>query len=169
MVDVGAVYDGPKLRFDHHQREFNNTFPNHNTKLSSAGLVYLHFGKQVISQVTGLDENSDEVSVLWDKLYDDLIEAFDANDNGIDLYDPSTLKSAGLEKRFENRGFSIASVVNRLNWHHGDAEAEKAKSKEELQAEEDDRFEKASQFTGEQFVGTSITIFKLDVTDNCVS
>ncbi|KAF2100826.1 MYG1 protein-like protein [Rhizodiscina lignyota] len=152
VVDVGAEYDSGKLRFDHHQREFNSIFPNRSTKLSSAGLVYLHFGKQVISQITGLDEQSNDVSVLWDKLYESLIEAFDANDNGIDVYDPSALKSAGLEKRFENRGFSIASVVNRYNWHHGEEEAEKAKSKEQLQQEEDERFEKASQFTGEQFI-----------------
>ena len=46
VVDVGAVYDPSKNMFDHHQRTFaaSNVFPGHNIKLSSAGLVYKHFG-----------------------------------------------------------------------------------------------------------------------------
>ena len=41
VVDVGAVYDHAKLRYDHHQREFTETFgEGYNTKLSSAGLIY---------------------------------------------------------------------------------------------------------------------------------
>ena len=41
VVDVGAVYDVEKKRFDHHQRGFEEVF-GHGfvTKLSSAGLVY---------------------------------------------------------------------------------------------------------------------------------
>lgn len=41
VVDVGAVYDESKQRFDHHQRGFEEVF-GHSfvTKLSSAGLVY---------------------------------------------------------------------------------------------------------------------------------
>jgi uncharacterized UPF0160 family protein len=41
VVDVGAVYDETKQRFDHHQRGFVHVFEHgFNTKLSSAGLVY---------------------------------------------------------------------------------------------------------------------------------
>ena len=41
VVDVGAVYDSEKMLFDHHQREFAETFSeSHSIKLSSAGLVY---------------------------------------------------------------------------------------------------------------------------------
>jgi uncharacterized UPF0160 family protein len=41
VVDVGAVYDPVKLRFDHHQRGFTETFGHgFETKLSSAGLIY---------------------------------------------------------------------------------------------------------------------------------
>jgi uncharacterized UPF0160 family protein len=41
VVDVGAVYDESKLRFDHHQRGFTEVFGHgFSTKLSSAGLVY---------------------------------------------------------------------------------------------------------------------------------
>jgi uncharacterized UPF0160 family protein len=41
VVDVGAVYDESKQRFDHHQRGFQEVLGHgFNTKLSSAGLVY---------------------------------------------------------------------------------------------------------------------------------
>jgi uncharacterized UPF0160 family protein len=45
VVDVGGKYDPPRL-LDHHQIEFQipqNTYPNYNIILSSAGLVYLHY------------------------------------------------------------------------------------------------------------------------------
>lgn len=41
VVDVGAVYDHEKKRYDHHQRGFEEVLGlGFNTKLSSAGLVY---------------------------------------------------------------------------------------------------------------------------------
>lgn len=41
VVDVGAVYDESKKRFDHHQRGFGEVFGyGFTTKLSSAGLIY---------------------------------------------------------------------------------------------------------------------------------
>jgi len=153
VVDVGGIYDDKLNRFDHHQREFTTTFPGHNTKLSSAGLVYMHLGKSVIAQQTGLAETSEEVGILYEKLYDDFIEAFDANDNGVSAYDTGKLQEVGITKKFNDRGFSIASVVNRFNYHHDDQVAKTAedKSPEQQQKEEDDRFLLASAFTGSQF------------------
>lgn len=161
VVDVGGEYDASRNRFDHHQREFTTTFPGHSTRLSSAGLVYMHFGKQIIAQKTGLPEGSEDVAVLYEKLYTDFIEAFDANDNGVSAYDTKALLAAGLTKRFEDRGFSIASVVNRYNYQHPRPAADAAPaSQEQQQAEEDARFLRASAFTGEQFV--------LELTDKAV-
>lgn len=41
VVDVGGIYDDSKLRYDHHQRGFQEVFGHgFSTKLSSAGLVY---------------------------------------------------------------------------------------------------------------------------------
>jgi hypothetical protein len=176
VVDVGGVYDHAAKRYDHHQREFTTTFPNHTTKLSSAGLVYMHYAKDIICACTGLQQDSSDVELLYQKLYDDFIEAFDANDNGVSAYDPNALRKAGIEKSFSDRGFSIASVVNRLNYSHPSplalakhslsteavtlqggisvpltADAE-SKSPEAAQSEEDERFLKASQFCGDQFV-----------------
>ncbi|CAI6338734.1 unnamed protein product [Periconia digitata] len=150
VVDVGAVYDDAQKRYDHHQREFTTTFPGHSTKLSSAGLVYMHFGRDIISTVTGLAPGSD-LDLLYEKIYTDFIEAFDANDNGVSAVAPKDLTAAGLAKKFEDRGFSIASVVNRYNYSSSKG-ADFGKSKEELQVEEDARFAKASTFVGEQFV-----------------
>ncbi|KAF1955615.1 metal-dependent protein hydrolase [Byssothecium circinans] len=150
VVDVGAVYDDAAKRYDHHQREFTTTFPGHNTKLSSAGLVYMHFGKDIIATVTGLSPGAD-LDLLYEKIYTDFIEAFDANDNGVNVIAPQDLQKAGLEKKFEDRGFSIASVVNRYNYSP-DKAADLGKSEEEKQAEEDKRFAKASSFVGEQFL-----------------
>jgi uncharacterized UPF0160 family protein len=149
VVDVGGEHDPSRNRFDHHQRGFNVTFPGRNTKLSAAGLVYLHLGRAIIAQVTGLAEDKAETVVLHEQLYADLIEAFDANDNGIDVYDSSELEVAGIKPRFDNVGFSLASVVKRYNYDHDD---ESALSAEEKQVKEDERFERASAFVGSQFL-----------------
>lgn len=152
VVDVGGQYDSAINRFDHHQREFTTTFPGHQTKLSSAGLVFMHLGRAIIAQQTGLPESSPENTQLYQKLYDDFIEAFDANDNGISTYDTAKLTESGVAKRFNDRGFSIASVVNRFNYHHEVAGKEEKKSAEQEKDEEDARFLKASTFTGGQFI-----------------
>ena len=136
------------MLFDHHQREFNTVFPGRNTKLSSAGLIYMHFGKDIIAQVTGLSKEDEDMEVLYKKLYECFIEAFDANDNGISSYDTAQLLKSGIEKRFDDSGYSLASVVNRYNRHYED---DAGKSPEQLQYEEDQRFLKASEFVGSQF------------------
>ena len=176
VVDVGGVYDDSARRYDHHQREFNTAFPSHHTKLSSAGLVYMHYGKDIIAKCTGLPHDSPDLELLYEKLYDDFVEAFDANDNGVSVYDPSAVRKAGLEKKFQDRGYSIGSVVNRFNYAHPSGvalakssvsahnvsveggvsipstELSAGTSPEEKQAEEDERFLKASHFVGEQFL-----------------
>jgi uncharacterized UPF0160 family protein len=151
VVDVGGVYDDQQKRYDHHQRGFEEVFsPDHTTKLSSAGLVYKHFGRAIIAAQTQLDAESEDAALLYTKIYDDLIEAFDANDNGISAYDTGLLTKASIQKRFEDRGFSLASVVNRYN--HAFEQAAETDSKEVAQQKEDARFQHASAFVGQQFV-----------------
>lgn len=87
VVDVGAEYDPDRLRFDHHQREFETTFsPEKSIKLSSAGLVYKHFGKDVLRSVTGCADDA-TIDVLYPRVYDSFIEAIDGNDNGVNPTD----------------------------------------------------------------------------------
>ncbi|KAJ5808901.1 Metal-dependent protein hydrolase [Penicillium riverlandense] len=115
VVDVGGVYDPASNRYDHHQRTFTTTFPQHATKLSSAGLVYMHFGRAIIAQHMSLPQDHADVDLLYEKLYTDFIEAIDANDNGVSVYDPTAVAAARLEKRFKDGGVTLASIVNDLN------------------------------------------------------
>ncbi|KAH0472323.1 MAG: hypothetical protein KVP17_001135 [Porospora cf. gigantea B] len=88
LVDVGAAYDPDRKRFDHHQRSFVTQFPKDRpvTKLSSAGLIWLHMGKQILTEYFGVDEKS--VDQVWRKAYDDFFESIDAIDNGVNVGDP---------------------------------------------------------------------------------
>ncbi|KAI1389524.1 metal-dependent protein hydrolase [Hypoxylon trugodes] len=148
VVDVGGEYDASRNRYDHHQRTFDTTFPGRPTKLSSAGLVFLHFGKPIIAQKIQKPEDSDEVGVLWNKLYESFVEALDAHDNGISAYDPAALEAAGIEKRFSTGAFGLGAVVGRLNPNWNDPIPS---DPVEAQAEEDKKFLKASARIGEEF------------------
>lgn len=105
IVDVGGVLDVDKLRLDHHQRSFNQTIhdyhpklrttnPNKPPRLSSSGLVYAVFGKQVIMHKTGLgDQTYDKLSAddkqkvdaIYERAYTEFFEEIDAIDNGVEV------------------------------------------------------------------------------------
>ncbi|KAI0438871.1 metal-dependent protein hydrolase [Xylaria telfairii] len=148
VVDVGGEYDPAVHRYDHHQRSFTKTFPGRPTKLSSAGLVYLHFGKDLVAQELDQSDDSEDVGVVWEKIYESFIEALDAHDNGISAYDPDALAAAGIEKRFSNGDFGLGAVVGRLNANWNDP---KPSDPAEAQAAEDARFEMASRRIGREF------------------
>lgn len=146
VVDVGGEYDASANRYDHHQRTFATTFPGRDTKLSSAGLVYMHFGKDIISN-RGASEAS-TVELLYKKVYESFVEALDAHDNGISVYDPAAIAGAGIEKKFSEGGFSLGAMVGRLNPNWNDPTPS---DPVEAQAQEDARFVTASQRIGEEF------------------
>lgn len=109
VVDVGGQYDGGVKWFDHHQRGFNETFSaNFQTKLSSAGLIYKHFGKDIIREVLKLS-NANDVETLYLKVYKEFVEAIDANDNGINNY------AADAEKKFNDKNLGLPALVSHLN------------------------------------------------------
>lgn len=90
VVDVGAVYDPARNRFDHHQSTFNTTlvdlFPTKkfgNVKLSSAGLIYAHFGHEIIGQLCGWKEDDSKTDKIFDMVYQDFVKEIDAIDNGM--------------------------------------------------------------------------------------
>mmetsp|Transcript_5140 Transcript_5140/g.11186 ORF Transcript_5140/g.11186 Transcript_5140/m.11186 type:complete len:387 (+) Transcript_5140:10-1170(+) len=90
VIDVGGVYDESTLRFDHHQRGFDQVLGyGYNTKLSSAGLVYKHFGREVIANILGLPLDHPDLEVVYLQVYKNFIEAVDAVDNGINQWDSS--------------------------------------------------------------------------------
>ncbi len=127
VVDVGAIYDEAKQRFDHHQRGFTEVFGHgFTTKLSSAGLVYKHFGKEVISNRTQVALDDPKIQTLWLKMYEvclsrfglyithprilqEFVEAIDGGDNGIPRY-PEDIKPA-----YKSGGTSLPSRVAALN------------------------------------------------------
>lgn len=103
VVDVGATYEPATHRYDHHQRGFDQTLTTPGkewaTKLSSAGLVYKHFGADVIAAIVGdagLPALSDEdAAAVYAKVYESFIEAVDAVDNGIPQYVSAPCSSCG--------------------------------------------------------------------------
>ncbi|KAI9827024.1 MAG: hypothetical protein M1826_006503 [Phylliscum demangeonii] len=150
VVDVGGEYDPARHRYDHHQRSFSTTFSAQRaTKLSSAGLVWLHFGRALVAaEAEGGAEDDADVELLWRKLYDEFIEAIDATDNGISLYDPAALAAAGIERRFNAGPVTISALVGNLNPAWNEA---KASDPDAAQAAEDARFLEASAYIGDAF------------------
>ncbi|KAI0274668.1 metal-dependent protein hydrolase [Gloeopeniophorella convolvens] len=137
VVDVGAVYDESKQRFDHHQRGFEEVFGHgFATKLSSAGLIYKHFGKEIIANQLQLAQDDSKVDSLWLKLYREFIEGIDGIDNGVSQY-PND-----IQPKYRNRT-DLSSRVGWLNpaWNEPfDSQTVDA------------QFAKASQLTGEEFL-----------------
>lgn len=104
IVDVGGELDIEKLRLDHHQRSFNQTIkdyhpnlkttnPNKPVRLSSSGLVYALFGKDLITKLLDLgtsynelnDETKSMVDATFGKAYTEFFEEIDAIDNGVEI------------------------------------------------------------------------------------
>ena len=123
----------------------------------------MHFGKPIIAQRTSLPESSPEVSLLHKKLYADFVEALDANDNGISVYDPT--ETTHIQKRFNDHGVTLGSLVNDLNNDYSEntsplntssrssnTNSVPRKTPEQLQSEEDTRFLSASHLMGTSFL-----------------
>ncbi|KAK3730854.1 hypothetical protein QZH41_009970 [Actinostola sp. cb2023] len=94
VVDVGGVYEPDKHRYDHHQRSFTGNMQSltdsrkpWTTKLSSAGLVYLHFGHRVLGEIMSLPVNDLITDKIYDNVYTNFIEEVDAIDNGVNQTD----------------------------------------------------------------------------------
>lgn len=104
VVDVGGEFDVDKLRLDHHQRSFTKTMldfhpnlkttnPNKPARLSSSGLVYAFFGKDLIAKLLDLGSTYDNlkneekrmVDAIFDKAYIEFFEEIDAIDNGVEV------------------------------------------------------------------------------------
>jgi len=93
VVDVGGVFDREKHRYDHHQKTFSHSMNSLDakkkwvTKLSSAGLVYCFFGREIIAHVLGAKVDDGLVEKVFDKVYENFVEEIDAIDNGISTHD----------------------------------------------------------------------------------
>ncbi|XP_020084549.1 UPF0160 protein MYG1, mitochondrial-like isoform X3 [Ananas comosus] len=140
VLDVGGVYDPSRDRYDHHQKGFTEVFGHgFNTKLSSAGLVYKHYGKEIIAKELERGEDHQDVQRLYIAVYKSFIEAIDAIDNGISQYDtdqpPKYINNTDLSSRVERLN---------LDWTDPDQSPEK----------ENAAFHQAMLLTGSEFLGS---------------
>ncbi|XP_034245446.1 UPF0160 protein MYG1, mitochondrial [Thrips palmi] len=140
VVDVGGKYDPSNHRYDHHQREFQETASSlmpgkpWNIRLSSAGLVYCHFGREVIKQLVPDLKTDKDVEPIFNYVYERFVQEIDAIDNGVPMFEG--------EPRYRISS-NLSSRVGYLNppWN---APPEDPKSM--------DRFEKATKLVGSEFV-----------------
>eukprot|EP00239_Pterosperma_sp_CCMP1384_P004963 CAMPEP_0197844618 /NCGR_PEP_ID=MMETSP1438-20131217/1619_1 /TAXON_ID=1461541 /ORGANISM="Pterosperma sp., Strain CCMP1384" /LENGTH=355 /DNA_ID=CAMNT_0043455531 /DNA_START=107 /DNA_END=1177 /DNA_ORIENTATION=- len=147
VIDVGGTYDPQALRFDHHQRGFFETFDGEKgvatkaeeatgkfkTKLSACGLVYKHFGREILQSLYPALQGP-RLEAVYVKLYKDMVEGLDAIDNGIEV---------ASEPRYRE-GTGLSARIGRMNsrWNGPDEDS----------AMEDKRFEAASQLAGQEFM-----------------
>lgn len=147
VLDVGGVYDHSILRYDHHQRNYDEYFtPGRCTKLSAAGLIYRHYGKDVLTTYYP-DLANDDLDWAYNKVYDTLLEALDAIDTGVEPADSMLYKDGtGLSRR-----------VGRLNprWNELDDNGEPPNV--------DQRFLTASDMCGEDFISVMVQVVESDL------
>ncbi|KAF3434203.1 hypothetical protein FNV43_RR25306 [Rhamnella rubrinervis] len=140
VLDVGGVYDPSWHRYDHHQKGFDEVFGHgFSTKLSSAGLVYKHFGKEIIAKELQVDEGHPDVHRLFLAIYKSFMEAIDAIDNGINQYDTDQ------PARYVNNTH-LSARVGRLNldWIDPDQSPER----------ENEAFRQAMALAGSEFLNS---------------
>lgn len=87
VIDIGKIYDPKQLRYDHHQTNFNEYYDKRSfTKMSSAGLIFKHYGKEIVGKMINDDNNLlkiHDLNPFLSTLYHEIFEEVDAVDNGI--------------------------------------------------------------------------------------
>ncbi|OAD57429.1 UPF0160 protein MYG1, mitochondrial [Eufriesea mexicana] len=139
VVDVGAEYDPSKHRYDHHMKNFVESLstvikkPGYDSqiKLSSAGLIYCHFGHEIIKEVVPQASDND-VELIFKQVYNTLIKEVDGIDNGIPMFEEEPVYSIVTD---------LSSRVKFLNLAWNDKNADV-----------NEQFLKAVKLTGEEFL-----------------
>ncbi|XWS48747.1 hypothetical protein CRYUN_Cryun13aG0102800 [Craigia yunnanensis] len=150
VLDVGGVYDPNHDRYDHHQKGFEEVFGHgFNTKLSSAGLVYKHFGKEIIAKELQLGEDHPDVHRLFLAIYKSFMEAgMDRiNTIGVLLSPWFSFSYASFDTdkppRYVNNTH-LSSRVGRLNLDWTDPD--------QLPEKENEAFQQAMALAGSEFL-----------------
>lgn len=160
VIDVGGVYDDTRKRYDHHQRGYDERFDEGKTnigdgvsprctKLSASGLVYRHYGRDVI-QVYYPGLSPTNLELVYVKMYDTLMEALDAVDTGVEMVPD------GVELVYKD-STGLPSRVGRLNprWNEVDADGKVP--------DPDVRFSQAVKICGDEFVAVLTKIVESDL------
>jgi uncharacterized UPF0160 family protein len=95
LVDVGGVYEHENCIYDHHFR--NGPTYNDGLKMSSIGLIWKHYGREICQSQT-----------LADRVCQKIIRTLDAHDNGLTL----TQKIEGIPNVNE---VSISTIISAMN------------------------------------------------------
>jgi len=123
ILDVGDEYDPKRHRYDHHQKGFMDVVPGFNTKLSSSGLIYKHFGTEILVNAVDhlfgegkvlnpeyrVELTLDDSRLLFTRMYTDFFEYLDAVDNGISVLPPE------VKPRYKNMTNHLVGRIGRLN------------------------------------------------------
>ncbi|XKL64195.1 hypothetical protein PGB90_004281 [Kerria lacca] len=138
VIDVGGVYDPEQHRYDHHQKSFEHTMSSvsdeikGNIRLSSAGLIYHHFGKDILKKILNTTEES-ILSYIYKSMYNNFIKEIDGIDNGIPAFSTEPLYNICTH---------LSARVQRLNkpWYENENWDEKV------------QFQKAIDIVGNEFI-----------------
>jgi len=114
ILDVGGVYDAEKGRFDHHQKGGAGAREN-GVLYSSLGLIWRHYGMDVIRQILSGGDHTARVHRLTDER---LVQVVDATDNGQKLYPQQDPSFEGIY------GMSVSAVISSFNPQWDEAEAQ---------------------------------------------
>lgn len=153
VIDVGGVYDHENKKYDHHQRDYDERFDSkiklddsveggeihypRVTKLSASGLVYRHYGKEVIQNIYPT-LSTKELGLVYTKMYNSFMEAIDAIDTGVE---PLPKDCGDIELQYRD-STGLSSRVGRLNPRWND----------DSDVDSDARFEVASELCGSDFM-----------------
>ena len=104
---ICGAYDKSKLRFDHHQNGFTETFLNSTVPLAAVGLIWRDFGQQILTQEMP-NASQDELQFSHQFIYFGFFQAIDGGDNGVDEVDGGT--------RAYSSNTTLPARVHRLNY-----------------------------------------------------
>lgn len=123
------------------------------TRLSSAGLVYKHHGREVVATRMGLPADHPDVETVYLAVYKNFMEAVDAIDNGVNQWD-----TKGQTARYISRT-DLSSRVGGLNpaWNDADQSDDKLMQ----------QFLKAVELTGAEFLEAVDYLAKVSGCDIC--
>jgi uncharacterized UPF0160 family protein len=136
VIDIGGIYDHTKLLYDHHQRDYDERFDvaviggggmmtstkTRCTKLSASGLVYRHYGRDVITaHYPTLLPEAHKLEWTYVKMNDSFMEAIDAIDTGVEPVPSNIPGQQGVELLYHDSTRSILyATTNLLNrWQRG--------------------------------------------------
>lgn len=80
-LDVGGIYDNSKFRYDHHQKDFVEVHEGTSIKLAACGLIWRHFGSDVIKKLHP-ELDAEQIQSLWQTVEETVCYPVDLQDNG---------------------------------------------------------------------------------------